>query len=60
MLPRWQGVVLVSPFCMFVIKVIWTGVTLADMREFYFNLRHPTHLESLFDKDKPDGKGHNS
>jgi len=31
-MPRWLGVVLVSPFCMFVIKVIWTGVTLADMR----------------------------
>jgi hypothetical protein len=53
-MPRWLGVVFISIFCGYVLKVIWTRVTLADMREFYFNLRHPTHLESLFDKGKPD------
>src|SRR4051812_20615388 len=56
-MPRWLGVVLISTICGYVLKVIWTKVTLADMREFYFNLRHPTRLESLFDEDKPEGRG---
>lgn len=54
-LPRWLGVVIVSTICGYILKVLWTGVTLADMREFYFNLRHPTFRQSLFDKDKPEG-----
>lgn len=53
-MPRWLGVVFVSSVCTYGLKCIWTGVTLADMREFYVNLRHPAQIESLFDKDKPD------
>jgi hypothetical protein len=61
-MPTWLGVVFVSSICTYGLKAIWTGVTLADMREFYFTLRHPTllfrhsrsqNLVSLFDKDKP-------
>ena len=54
MMPRWLGVVLVSSVCIYVLKVIWTGVTLADLQELYFNLRHPAQMQSLFDKDKPE------
>jgi hypothetical protein len=53
-MPRWLGVVFVSSICTYGLKSIWTGITLADMQEFYFNLRHPAQIESLFDKDKPD------
>ena len=33
-MPRWLGVVLVSSICIYGLKVLWTGVTLVDMREF--------------------------
>ena len=54
MMPRWLGVLFVSSVCAFGLRFIWSGVTLGDVREFYWNLRHPTQIESLFDKDKPD------
>jgi hypothetical protein len=53
-MPRWLGVVFVLAVCGFVLKSFWTGITLADMQEFYSNLRHPAQIESLFGKDKPD------
>ena len=56
-MPRWLGVVLVSSVCIYVLKVSWTGVMLADLQEFYFNLRHPAQMQSLFDKDKPEEWG---
>lgn len=36
--------VFVSSICTYGLKAIWAGVTLADMREFYFTLRHPAQL----------------
>lgn len=53
-MPHWLGVVFISSTCIYVLKCTWAGVTLADVREFYCNLRHPAQMQSLFDKDKPD------
>jgi hypothetical protein len=44
-MPRWLGMVIVSAICTYGLKSIWTGITLADMREFYFNLRHPAQID---------------
>jgi hypothetical protein len=53
--PRWFAILFTSIFFGFWFKSFWADVTLSDLKEFYFDIRHPGHvqtLDGLLDKDK--------
>jgi hypothetical protein len=46
-MPRWLGVLSTSLFTAFWFRGFWADVTIGDLREFYFDIRHPGHLQTL-------------
>jgi hypothetical protein len=52
MVPKSFGILFAATVCVFCLRV-WSGVTWRDLRQFYFDIRNPSHRQSLFDNDSP-------
>ena len=48
-MPKWQGIGFTVVFAIAFLKSLWSGADASsDLRELYFRLRHPGHIQSLF------------